>query len=187
MFSGMQALMVLYCAAIAATTSTPAAPAATATHTTTGRTVLGYHTWGGSNLRPGGWQHYNQLALTHEVSYMYHSAVKLHSNDSSQRFQPTCGCVAPGGGLPAPDAECAAIRGAKAHGMKLLLSLTECGRMWDAETQTPFYAYCKEWGGSVGWVQGFYDDQQSLALKYEFICSVPGVAINWGFATEPMR
>ena len=63
--------------------------------------------------------------------------------------------------------------------------------MWDETTQTPFYAYRKEWGGSVGWVQGFYDDEQSLALKYEFIRSVPGAgvaiwAINWGFATEPM-
>ena len=139
--SGMQALMVLCCAAIAATTSTPAAPAATATHATTGRTVLGYHrrdcTWGGSNPRPGGWQHYNwSLALTH-VSY--HSAVKLHSNGSSLWFQPTCGCVASGCGLPAPDADAAAIHGEKAHGMKLLLSLTDYGRIWDAETQTPFY------------------------------------------------
>ena len=63
--------------------------------------------------------------------------------------------------------------------------------MWDETTQTPFYAYRKEWGGSVGWVQGFYDDEQSLALKYAFIRSVPGAgvaiwAINWGFAAEPM-
>lgn len=52
-------------------------------------------------------------------------------------------------------------------------------------------AYREDWGGSVGWVQGFYDDEQSMALKYEFIRSVPGAgvaiwAINRGFATEPM-
>lgn len=71
---------------------------------------------------------------------------------------------------------------------------TEHGRLWDNTTQTPFYAYHTEVPGeSGGWVQGFYDDEESLALKYAFIRSVPGAgarvaiwAINWGFAAEPM-
>ena len=86
--------------------------------------MLGYHAcgWGGADSRPGGWKHYNFSQLTH---ISYHSAVKLRSNGSLW-YQPACGCVARGCGLPAADAEYAAIRGAaRAHGVKLLLSLTE--------------------------------------------------------------
>ena len=98
-----------------------------------GRTVLGYHTcgWGGSNSRPGGWQNYNWSLLTH---ISYHSAVKLRSNGSLW-FQPACGCVSSDCGLPAPDAEFAAIRGAaRTHGVKLLLSLSELNATSFAET-----------------------------------------------------
>lgn len=35
------------------------------------------------------------------------------------------------------------------------------GRNWDASSQTPWYAY-----NSSGWFQGWYDDEESLALKY---------------------
>lgn len=35
------------------------------------------------------------------------------------------------------------------------------GELWDSESQTPWYAY-----NSGGWHQGWYDDDQSLLLKY---------------------
>ncbi|MBN2587836.1 MAG: T9SS type A sorting domain-containing protein [Candidatus Fermentibacteraceae bacterium] len=38
------------------------------------------------------------------------------------------------------------------------------GRLWDGESLTPWYAY---YGG--GWNQGWYDDQESLQLKYDLI------------------
>ena len=129
---GMRALMLCWAAQLTAVNVT-AARARPPTTTPAGRTVLGYHTcgWGGSDSRPGGWRHYNWSLLTH---ISYHSAVKLQSNGSLW-FQPACGCVAPDCGLPAPDAEYAAIRGAaRAHGVKLLLSLTELNATSFAET-----------------------------------------------------
>lgn len=38
------------------------------------------------------------------------------------------------------------------------------GRIWDSESLTPWYAYY-----SVEWNQGWYDDQESLQLKYDLI------------------
>lgn len=40
------------------------------------------------------------------------------------------------------------------------------GRIWDSESLTPWYAY-----DSGGWNQGWYDDQESLGLKYDLINS----------------
>jgi len=38
------------------------------------------------------------------------------------------------------------------------------GRLWDMESLTPWYAYY-----SGGWNQGWFDDQESLQLKYDLI------------------
>jgi hypothetical protein len=40
------------------------------------------------------------------------------------------------------------------------------GRQWDPITSTPWYAFMDEWGM---WGQGFYDDPQSLAIKYAWV------------------
>ncbi|OPL17929.1 MAG: hypothetical protein AVO35_07155 [Candidatus Aegiribacteria sp. MLS_C] len=40
------------------------------------------------------------------------------------------------------------------------------GRLWDSESLTPWYAY-----ESGGWNQGWYDDEESLGLKYDLIRS----------------
>jgi hypothetical protein len=38
------------------------------------------------------------------------------------------------------------------------------GRLWDSESLTPWYVY-----DNGGWNQGWYDDQESLGLKYDLI------------------
>jgi spore germination protein YaaH len=57
------------------------------------------------------------------------------------------------------------------------------GRLWDAESQTPWYKY-----NDGSWHQGWYDDSLSLALKFEFIKSknLKGTGI-WALSYDGQR
>ena len=48
-----------------------------------------------------------------------------------------------------------------------LAQATQYGRLWDAAGQVPWY---RHWDATAGnWVEGYYDDAQSLAVKYDLI------------------
>ena len=57
------------------------------------------------------------------------------------------------------------------------------GRLWDEESLTPWYAY-----QSGGWNQGWFDDPESLSLKYDLIRSsnLQGVGI-WALGYDQNR
>lgn len=57
------------------------------------------------------------------------------------------------------------------------------GRLWDAESQTPWYKY-----NDGGWQQGWYDDSLSLAKKYEMVNAedLKGIAI-WALSYDGQR
>ncbi|TMB57655.1 MAG: hypothetical protein E6J47_01920 [Chloroflexi bacterium] len=48
-----------------------------------------------------------------------------------------------------------------------LAQATQFGRLWDDVGKTPWYRY---WDAAAGnWVEGYYDDPQSLAVKYDLV------------------
>jgi len=57
------------------------------------------------------------------------------------------------------------------------------GRIWDTESLTPWYAYY-----SGGWNQGWYDDQESLELKYDLVraADLQGIGI-WALGYDGSR
>ena len=57
------------------------------------------------------------------------------------------------------------------------------GRLWDDESLTPWYAYY-----SSGWNQGWYDDEESLELKYDIVreADLQGVGI-WALGYDGSR
>jgi len=57
------------------------------------------------------------------------------------------------------------------------------GRQWDTESLTPWYVY-----NSGGWNQGWYDDEESLKLKYDMIreADMQGVGI-WALGYDGSR
>ena len=57
------------------------------------------------------------------------------------------------------------------------------GRLWDGESQTPWYAF-----SSGGWNQGWFDDEESLELKYDMIraADLQGVGI-WALGYDGSR
>ncbi|AJQ97025.1 putative glycosyl hydrolase [Gynuella sunshinyii YC6258] len=57
------------------------------------------------------------------------------------------------------------------------------GRLWDSESQTPWYKYLDQ-----QWYQGWFDDQQSLGLKYDLInnLGLRGTAV-WALTYDGQR
>jgi spore germination protein YaaH len=57
------------------------------------------------------------------------------------------------------------------------------GRLWDDESQTPWYAYY-----SGGWNQGWFDDEESLELKYNMVraADLQGIGI-WALGYDGSR
>jgi len=57
------------------------------------------------------------------------------------------------------------------------------GSIWDDESLTPYYAF-----SSGGWRQGWYDDPESLGLKYDMVrmCGMQGVGI-WALGYDGSR
>ena len=45
----------------------------------------------------------------------------------------------------------------------------------DPSTQTPWYSFLDEFGMAG---QGFFDNAESLLLKYDFVASVPGLGLG---------
>jgi hypothetical protein len=58
-----------------------------------------------------------------------------------------------------------------------------CGALWDSESLTPWYRFY-----SSGWNQGWYDDDQSLGLKYDIVtmAGIQGIGI-WALGYDGSR
>ncbi|RMF08494.1 MAG: T9SS C-terminal target domain-containing protein [Candidatus Neomarinimicrobiota bacterium] len=81
-----------------------------------------------------------------------------------------------------PGAATTGTGSSKIYNTAVVLAATY-GRNWDTNSQTPWYAY-----SSGGWHQGWYDDAQSLELKYDLALSqnLQGVGI-WALGYDHGR